>query len=276
MKTHHLVAILASLFLCCQGTTCLADVLIEETFTNYLDNALISDSPAGSATGLMGDWSLPTNTDFYVNRTEADLTAGTGKAVYDVNQDYNSTREATRSTSAEHVLYQNSGDRFYASFLIDPALVNGQMMFGLGLNQLDSGGTKGFAFGIIGGQYAVGTSDGRIAAADGSVTLGEQLVLVRIEYGAGVDENENITLWVDPLNESSVPVIDGVSADFLNAGGGKITSVSMRGAQMGGAPAFFDDLRVGTTFASVVPEPGTLTLCALVCIALIPLLRRRR
>ncbi len=274
MKTHRFMPVLVGLLLLGFGTVSQADLLINETFTGYRDNALISDSPAGAAQGLAGDWSLPTGTDFYVNRTEADLSAGTGKAVYDVNGSFNSTREASRSTSAEHVLYQQDGDRFYTSFLIDPARDDGQMMFGLGLNQLDGSGTKGFAFGIIGGQYAVGTSDGSVAASGGSVLLGEHQVVVRIEYGMAVGAAENITLWVDPLSEASAPVIDGVTEDFLNPGGGKITSVFLRGAQMSGAPAFFDDLRVGTTFASV-PEPGTFVLLILAVVGLLPWLRRR-
>jgi len=41
------------------GASLQAELIIEDTFTGYLDNALISDSPAGPALGLTGDWSLP-------------------------------------------------------------------------------------------------------------------------------------------------------------------------------------------------------------------------
>jgi hypothetical protein len=93
-------------------------------------------------------------------------------------------------------------------------------------------------------------------ASGGTVTADEQLVLVRIEYGdtstGGLDDNEVVTLWVDPVDESSPPVIDGVSTELLNNGGGKIASISIRGDQMDGQPAFFDNLRVGLSFAEVV------------------------
>ncbi len=241
------------------GTSLQAAPIIEETFTGYLDNALISDSPAGPALGLTGDWTLVPDSNFYVNKTQVDDSAGTGKAVYDRPSGDNGTREATRATSADHLLFSNDGDLFYASFLIDPALANGRMTFELALTRLDGGGTPAFSFGIIDGQYTVGNGGIDVDLGDGTVTADEQLVLVRIEYGdadSGPDDSEVVTVWVDPVDESSAPVIDGVSTDFLNRGGGKITAVSIRGEQMAGQPAFFDDLRVGSSFDAVVPNPG--------------------
>lgn len=229
-----------------------------ETFTGYPDNALISASPAGPALGLVGDWVLDTPSDFYVNKTQADDEAGTGKAVYDRPADHNGAREATRATSAEHVLFSNDGDVFYASFLVDPARADGRMTFELRLERLDDGGVSSFSFGIIDGVFAVGNGGVDVNVSGGTVTAEEQLVVVRIEYGdagSGPDDLEVVTVWVDPIDESSPPAIDSVSTDFLNSGGGKIMSASIRGDQMLGQPAFFDHLRVGFSFEDVVPQP---------------------
>jgi hypothetical protein len=256
-----------------------AGLIIEETFTDYPDNALISESPAGPAVGLTGDWTLFPDSDFFVNRTRDDLDAGTDKAVYDRPSNDNGARTATRSTSADHVLFETDGDVFYASFLIDPARAGGDMTFELILKKLDGGGVPHFAFGITGGEYIVGNGGSDVDASGGTVTADEQLVLVRIEYGdadSGPDDYEVVTLWVDPVDEFSEPVIDGVSTDFLNRGGGKITDVSIRGDWMLGGPAFFDNLRVGSSFAAVVPEPSTLSLLALGLVFLIPMTMRRR
>jgi hypothetical protein len=133
------------------------------------------------------------------------------------------------------------------------------MTFELTLIRLDGSGAPAFSFGIIDGEYIVGNGGVDVDLGDGTVTAEEQLVLVRIEYGdgdSGPDDSEVVTVWVDPVDESSSPVIDGVSTDFLNRGGGRVTAVSIRGEQMSGQPAFFDDLRVGSTFDSVVPNPG--------------------
>jgi len=256
------------------GTSSNAATIVEETFTEYLDDALISDSPAGPATGLTGDWTLVPNDDFYVNRTQLDLDVGIGEAVYDRVSTDNGTREATRSTSADHVLLENHGDAFYTSFLIDPGLANGHMTFELDLVRLDGGGVSNFSFGIIGGQYIVGNGGIDVDASGGTVTLDQQRVVARVVYGdadSGPDDFEVVTLWVDPVDESSTPVINEVLTDFLNRGGARVSAISIRGEQMLGQPAFFDDLRVGDSFVSV-PEPSAswlgavaLTTILLVC-----------
>lgn len=262
MRIHGISAGVTALCLFTLAASLQAGSIIEETFTGYPDNALISADPAGPADGLIGNWTLVPESNFYVNKTQADDDAGTGKAVYDRPSGDNGARRATRYTSAEHVLYETDGDLFYASFLIDPARAGGDMTFELELVSLDGGGTVDFSFGISGGAYIVGNGGISGVVSGGTVTADEQLVLVRIEYGdtesGGLDDSEVVTIWVDPVDESSPPVIDGVSAELLNSGGGKIVSVSIRGDQMDGQPAFFDDLRVGLSFADVMP--ATLSL----------------
>ncbi len=136
------------------------------------------------------------------------------------------------------------------------------MTFEFMLFSFGGGGAVDFSFGIGGGTYIVGNGGISDVVSGGTVTADEQLVLVRIEYGdmssGGLDDNEVVTLWVDPVDESSLPVIDGVSIDLLNRGGGKVATVSIRGDQMNGQPAFFDDLRVGLSFAEVMPPPLSL------------------
>ena len=279
MRFYRIAAGLIGLCVWSLGASLQAEKIIEDTFTGYPDNALISADPAGWALGLTGNWSLNLNNSFYVNKTQADDNAGTGKAVYDYPSNDNGTRIATRNTSTNHVLFEDDGDVFYASFLIDPGRADGTMTFELELDKLvGTGGMSDFSFGIIGGEYIVGNGGSDVNVGAGPVTPDEQLVLVRIVYGAaesGPGVDEIITLWVDPVDESSTPVINGFSTDFLNSGGGKIMAVSMRGDKMSGAPAFFDNLRVGSSFTAVIPEPSTLSLLTMGLIILIPIMIRR-
>lgn len=231
------------------GSNVMADPFILETFTGYPDNALISTNPAGPALGLTGDWLLDTDSDFYVNRTQADLDSGTGKAVYDRPSNDNGTREAYRLTSDDYILFDKDGDVFYASFLIQPERASGYMFFTLILDRIDDGGQQEVSFGIQGGRFFVGNDGVQSVVSNGTVTIDEVLVVLKVVYGN--NGNEVVTLWVDPLNELSDPVIDNIPIDFLNPGGGKITAVSIRGEQMLGQPAFFDDLRVGFQFEDV-------------------------
>ncbi len=244
----------AYLWLIAGSTIAWAEPVILETFTGYPNNALISASPAGPATGLIGDWHLDAENFFYVNRTQADLDGGTGKAVYDMPYDDNGARKATRATSNDHVLFSKDGDVFYASFSIFLPRASGHMLFTITLARLDGGGQTDVTFGISDGNFSVGNSGVEVDVSGGTPTAGEMLVVLKVEYGealSGPDDNEVVTLWVDPENESSIPVIDSAPIDFLNRGGGMITSVSMRGEQMAGQPAFFDNLRVGLSFEDV-------------------------
>lgn len=231
-----------------------ADPIISETFSGYPDNALISVHPAGPATGLAGDWVLAPDNFFYVNRTEADLGAGTGKAVYDMPWDDNGARTAQRSTSSDHVLFSVDGDTFYASFLVRPARADGSMLFGLLLEQSGGGGQPALSFGMNGGHFTVGNGGVNVDVTGGAPVVQEMLLVLRVEYGesdSGPDDLEVVTLWVDPIDETSSPVIDRVPVDLLNRGGGRVTGVSMRGEQMAGQPAYFDNLRVGLAFTDV-------------------------
>lgn len=239
----------ACLWLLVAGSTAQADPIILETFTDYPDNALISTSPSGPALGLLGDWQLDSESYFYVNRTEADLDEGHGKAVHDFPFDDNGTREAFRNTSSDHVLFSESGDVFFASFLIQPARATGNMLFALVLDRLDGGGQPEVSFGMKDGQFIVGNGGVDVDISGGTPTLTEMLVVLRVQYGN--NGNEVVTVWVNPVNELSEPVIDNVPVDFLNSGGGKVTGVAIRGADMAGQPAFFDDLRVGFNFEDV-------------------------
>jgi hypothetical protein len=235
-----------------------ADPLISETFSGYPDNALISAHPAGPAVGLTGDWVLAPDNFFYVNRTEADLGAGTGKAVYDMPWDDNGARTARRSTSESPELFGSDGDVFYASFLIRPARGDGTMLFGLTLEQLNGGGQPELSFGINGGHFVVGSGGVNVDLTGGMPLADEMQVVLRLEYGdsdSGPDDLETTTLWVDPIDESSVPVIDRAPIDLLNRGGGRVTGVLLRGDQMAGQPAYFDNLMVGFEFEDVVSDP---------------------
>ena len=240
---------LACLWLLVGSSTAQADPFILEMFNNYPDNALISASPAGPALGLMGDWYLDTESHFYVNRTEADLEAGTGKAVYDYTSDENGVRIATRATSSDHFLFNEDGDVFYASFLIQPPLTTGHMLFELILDRLDGGGQPEVTFGMKNGHFIVGNAGVEVHVSGGTPAVTEMLVVLEVVYSNF--GSEIVTVWVNPENELSTPVIDNMPIEFLNAGGGKITAVAMRAEQMSGMPAFFDDLRVGYQFEDV-------------------------
>jgi len=83
---------------------------------------------------------------------------------------------------------------------------------------------------------------------------------------------DQTTLWVNPVSEASLSV---TATDALTYSAGAINAFALRQGTSGtGAPGDFaiDNLRVGTSFADVVPEPSGLVLLGAVGL----LLRRRR
>ncbi len=104
-------------------------------------------------------------------------------------------------------------------------------------------------------QWKIAELSGLVLTSKPMPILASVEVVVRVEYGdasTGPTDLEHITLWVDPDDEASLPVIDS-SVDFLNRGGGKVAAVEIRGDWMLGQPSFFDDIRVGFAFADVIP-----------------------
>jgi hypothetical protein len=109
-----------------------------------------------------------------------------------------------------------------------------------------------------GGQFVVGNGGVNVDVVGGAPTATEMRVVLRLEYGDGgngPDDLEVVTLWVDPTDEASPPVIAGIAADLLNRGGARLVGVAIRGEQMAGQPAFFDNLMVGYEFEDVVQTP---------------------
>ena len=240
------------------GNALQADPIVYESFTDYPDNALISDHPAGPAIGLTGDWSLDPDNFFFVNKTEQDPEAGSGKAVYDMPWDDNGARTAQRSASPEHALAERDGDVFYASFRIFPPRDDGYMLFRLELEQLGGGGQPPLAFGMKDGVFVVGNGGVNVDVTGGTPEADEMQVVLRVEYGesdSGQNDFEVVTVWVDPVDEASSPVIDEVPVDLLNRGGVRLKGVAIRGDQMDGQPAFFDDLMIGFEFTDVTESP---------------------
>jgi hypothetical protein len=89
---------------------------------------------------------------------------------------------------------------------------------------------------------------------------------------------DRFTMWVDPLGESSTPVVTHTTTAFIHPGQTTITDWSAN--QSGYGTLFIDDIRIGKTFGDVVPpevipEPAS---CALLLAGLIGawLVRRRQ
>ena len=107
-------------------------------------------------------------------------------------------------------------------------------------------------------------------AVDGTT----HLFVAQINFGAGAGGMDHVNLYIDPTPGLSAPdVAAAISADTTRSA--SFDRVRIQSGN-GNAPVNFDELRIGTTFASVdpaVPEPAMLGLAAA---AAMTLLARRR
>lgn len=94
----------------------------------------------------------------------------------------------------------------------------------------------------------------------------------------GANEPDRITLWINPTTfDENNPMADAVLVNDLATGTfTHFDWFTLRTLNLdpGVDFYFFDELRIGSSFASVVPEPGSAALLALPAIALLK--RRRR
>jgi len=105
------------------------------------------------------------------------------------------------------------------------------------------------------------------------------LLVLKVVGQAG--GNDAVSLYIDPTDLTAesgtlLTVTNGLA--LLPDAGDKLSLVGLYGARTLGTSnsAFFDEIRVGTTWGDVVPEPTSLAACPLLGIATLLMGRRRR
>ncbi|MEM6551389.1 MAG: PEP-CTERM sorting domain-containing protein [Planctomycetota bacterium] len=123
---------------------------------------------------------------------------------------------------------------------------------GNGTNIVGSGQdvTNGWVLQIGGNADVWETADG----GDGQAT-GQSLVLIKIESVSGADP---VSVWINPDLSSEAAL--GAPQMFLDTNGVSQNDLLRFSAGNFPTSVTYDEIRVGTSFASVIPEPGSLGL----------------
>jgi hypothetical protein len=170
----------------------------------------------------------------------------------------------------------NSGSNLFYSILIRPDNLGTQGQTGSGgdggfiFQLFGGGGQNGVAVGVNGSNPNWALQEGTITSASGIAAVSNvtAFLAVEVEYGASTDTE---LLYVNPTPGAAQP---GTPSATMTYNIGNQNGLGLN--TFNGAYATFDEIRGGTTWASVtpVPEPSTFALVGL--FALFPLLIRRR
>jgi hypothetical protein len=113
------------------------------------------------------------------------------------------------------------------------------------------------------GAHFTSTAQGRVEVAGASINS-QSLLLARIDYHANV--NDDLYLWVNPDLSLGEPALGSADASSLGMWNLAFDILSTRaGTTSGGnhGAAFFDEIRIGSRFSDVVPEPASIVIAML-------------
>ncbi|HZZ44858.1 MAG TPA: PEP-CTERM sorting domain-containing protein [Tepidisphaeraceae bacterium] len=240
------------------GSTAHAALLISDTF-DYTNGSLAGNTPT---TG--GKWAAHSGTtnDIQVVSGAAVVNEATGV------QDDNSTFAGGVTATTGSVLYSS-----YTVNVSAPTGTLAPVYFGMFLN-----GTSNFTSRVSIAAPATAGDGYRIALSQGSSTTAAGVILTAdLAFGTTYTiatsydyTNKNGSLWLNPVDTSSAPLGTTTDSGFSDAVGAYAFRQS---SATGNSSITIDNLKVGTTFADVVPEPSTLSLLGLGALSII---RRRK
>ncbi|MBC2602719.1 PEP-CTERM sorting domain-containing protein [Puniceicoccus vermicola] len=283
-------ALAASLLLSGFSLSANASLLAIDNFNNYTAGDNIDTLNGG--TGWTGGWNASTATTTQVSSES--LTYTLDGFTYGGGNSFLLTGAGNNNAAIRTMTTDTSGQDYYTSFLVKYEGPSGtetgqvDVQHGFTIAALDSSGayasSDNMVFANGGGRRIEARSGG--SNTDVSTILQLQTTYLVVAKFSGWDDiNGNYTTtqaWLNPAKTDEFSTDPTITASHTGPGSDQFSGIAMRflnNTNFGGDyKVYMDDLRIGTTWDSVViPEPGTYSLIAAsIALGAVMLARRRR
>ena len=280
----------ASLLLCGFSLSANASLIAIDDFNSYTTGSNIDTLNGGS--GWTGGWDASSATTTQVSSES--LTYTLDGFTYGGGNSFLLTGAGNNNAAIRTMTTDTSGQDYYASFLVKYEGPSGtetgqvDVQHGFTLAALDSSGaydsSDNMVFANGGGRRLEARSGG--SNTDVSTILQLQTTYLVVAKFSGWDEiNGNYTTtqaWLNPAKADEFSTDPTITATHTDPGSDQFSGIAMRflnNTDFGGDyKVYMDDLRIGTTWDSVViPEPGTYSLiAALIALGAAMIAHRRR
>jgi hypothetical protein len=266
MKKRFFITVVALITLGVHAT-----LLVEEVF-DYSAGA-ITDANLNGGTGLSGAWGTGGGSAPVI--VSGSLTAPTG---YGFTPDGNRVENTgngfiTRAFETDSRLNLGSDNTYYMSWLIRTSVIGDVSR----LNLVDNAFANRISIGKLGNandNLAIQLSDGSVLYSTTSLTNGDFLIVAKLESDDGT-LTVSASAFPSTGSVGSEPATWDISTTSTSADHVK-NMLSMNVLMQGASGNIgFDEFRIGTTYAAVIPEPSTLALLG-IALGVAAIFRRRK
>lgn len=275
-----------------------AVLIAYENFNTTAGTNNIAGSSGTGSSGFSNNWTTVTSSDSIGGNiinpgyTYSDIqTAGNRAQVFNA--------AATPDGSATF-FYRNLSNPFevapastgtvWLSFMIQGTSATGSLAsIGLYSTVDPTLNTEGVQIGTVGSNsnYRVASRTMSLGGSGGVVTsstVASELSFMVLKYTINTAGAESLSLWINPTNfdgtEGSLGSVAASSSDFGNPGYTGVRSIGFGSSfvNTGSATLGVDEIRIGTTLASVtpIPEPSALALIGVAVFGFAALRRHRK
>lgn len=216
---------------------------IVDDFATYADGTLVGQG--SSSPGFSNDWIGGGGRGSYETISDGKLNLIRGE--YGAEMSY-------QHQFAANSLFSADGDTVWTSFAFSlPGIYDdSRLTISFYVDDRD----VNWSYGVANGQFSLNGTPGTFGTVSAMTEYRMVSRLVRSDSGP-----ESFDIWVNPVSEGDAPTITSIVDEFVYPGATGLTYIDIHMSDYNYGPVepmlIISDMRVGTTFADVVPSAGS-------------------